>query len=382
MRVMRSDQREQGTGRSKGEAAKMAYMSCELHGDHGGNIYKIAEEMAIPEEKIIDFSASINPLGISSHVKDAIRKELDNLVNYPDPSVKMLRHKLSQHHNIDPEALLCGNGSTELIYLIPRALRPKAVLVTSPAFSEYERACTLSQESRVRSQELTKEESFAIKPQEFIDAMRGCDMAFLCNPNNPTGHLLNRNAVLDIAKAAMKAKCYLVVDEAFIDFCPEASVIKDVQEYPSLIVLRSMTKFYALTGLRIGYGIFHSDLTGRINDFKEPWTVNNLAQKAAIAALEDNPYRDATFSLIKAEKEYLEKCFHEAGIKFFPSAANYYLLELDSARMVIAGLRKKGILVRDCSNFNGLDSSYVRVAVKSRKHNKVLIKELSKLCRA
>ncbi|GBD95809.1 MAG TPA: threonine-phosphate decarboxylase [Nitrospirae bacterium] len=354
--------------------------------EHGGNIYKIAEYLGIPEEKLIDFSASINPLGVSEKVKHVIKKELDNLVNYPDPDTQELRKVIARHHDSDPETIICGNGSTELIYLIPRALGPGRVLITAPAFSEYERACTMSCGLRVASCELKKEDNFEIKPQKFIEAMKGCDMAFLCNPNNPTGHLLGKTEALGIAEAAKEMRCLLVVDEAFIDFCPEASVISDVRDNPYLAVLRSMTKFHAIAGLRIGYGVFHKDLINRIKKFKEPWTVNNLAQKAAIAALDDSSYADETMRLMRDEKQFLEHGFREAGIEFFPSAANYYLLtpplEKGGGEMIVANLRQKGILVRDCSNFKGLDGSYIRVAVKSREHNKILLKELLKLCRA
>ncbi len=351
--------------------------------EHGGNIYKIAGELGLPEDRMIDFSASINPLGVSKKVKETIRKGMDGLVNYPDTDTSILRQKIAEHYDIDPVTILCGNGSTELIYLIPRALKPEQVLIPAPTFSEYERACKLSRgEAAPRPYELKEENKFQLNIDSFIDAMQECGMAFLCNPNNPTGHLLDRNEVLEIAGAAKKSKCTLVVDEAFIDFVPEESVIDDVQNNPYLIVLRSMTKFYALTGLRIGYGVFHQNLIQKIKEFKEPWTVNNLAQKAAIIALEDSVYADETFSLIKREKEYMENSFRKMGIKYFPSEVNYYLLQIENATSLVDELRNKGILVRDCSNFKGLGSSYIRVAVKSHKHNGILLKELSRLCAA
>lgn len=361
--------------------------------EHGGNIYRIAEEIGIAESRLIDFSASINPLGISEKVKDVIKRELNSLVNYPDPDTKMLRHKIAEYHDIDPETIICGNGSTELIYLIPRALKSGMALIPAPTFSEYERACRLSAELRVESYELTEENSFKIKSDEFISAITtlsfnsklqtlNSKLAFLCNPNNPTGHLLKRDEVLAIAEAARKMKCYLVVDEAFIDFVPKESVIQDVQENPYLIVLRSMTKFYALTGLRIGFSVFHKDVISKIRQFKEPWTVNNLAQKAAITSLEDDGYSKQTFEVMKKEKIFMEQSFGKMGIQFFPSAINYYLLKIPPTPPlpkwgIINNLREKGILVRDCSNFRGLGSSYIRVAVKSRGDNEMLLRELS-----
>ncbi len=354
--------------------------------EHGGNIYRAAVELGIPEDKLIDFSASINPLGVSKKVKDAIRRGMDGLVNYPDPYAVKLGEKLALLHDIDPATILCGNGSTELIYLIPRVLKPGSALIPAPTFSEYERACRISDGLIVVSYKLSRENDFRMNPDEFIELLSlnsatPYGIAFLCNPNNPTGHLLRKDAVLKIAEAAKGMRCYLVVDEAFIDFHPEESVISEVRQNPYLIVLRSMTKFYALTGLRVGYGVFHRSVIKRMRDFKEPWTMNNLAQEAAAAALEDTEYKDKTFGMIVREKRFLEDGFRRAGIEFFPSDVNFYLLSVE-AQLAVPFLRSKGILVRDCSNFKGLEGSCIRVAVKSRKHNRMLLKELVNLLRS
>jgi len=367
---------------------------------HGGNIYRLAEELGMQERKIIDFSASINPLGVSRKVKAEIRKNLKYLHNYPDPEAKRLRRYLAQYHGIDSETILCGNGSTELIYLIASALRPQRVLIPAPTFSEYERAVIISQESGVRGQEsntteqgveirylvLKEKDGFEIRPDEFIAALRTpnselsiapVDMAFLCNPNNPTGRLLKRDDVKKIAEAARDLKCILVVDEAFIDFCPEDTVINEVLNNPYLIVLRSMTKFYALSGLRIGYGIFPHHLIEILKEYKEPWTVNSLAQRSAVVALKDKVYRDETLRLIAEEKRFLEDGFRRLGMDFFRSDANFYLLKIWKAKEICQRLKKKGILVRHSSNFRGLDDSYIRVAVKSHRENKILLKNLA-----
>ena len=315
-------------------------------------------------------------------MKDAIHQELDNLVNYPDPDTTALARTIAAFHGVDADSIICGNGSTELIYLIPRVVKPRNVLITAPAFSEYERAVKVSNESGVVSYELSEGNDFRINLDEFIQRMHGSDLAFLCNPNNPTGSILSRDDVLRAARAAADIKCLLVVDEAFIDFIPGESVIRDVQENQYLIVLRSMTKFHALTGLRIGYGIFHRSMIGKVRKMKEPWSVNNLAEKAAIAALKESGYSDETYRLMENEKEYMEESLGKMGVRFFPSAANYYLLKVRNAAGIAAALRGKGILVRDCSNFKGLDGSYMRIAVKSHEHNSMLMKELEDLCRA
>jgi threonine-phosphate decarboxylase len=405
--------------------------------DHGGNIYRFAEELKIQERKVIDFSSSVNPLGVSKKVKAEIRKHLKYLNSYPDPEAKRLRKKLAQYHGIDPETILCGNGSTELIYLVVRTLKPQRILIPTPTFSEYERAILLqntpppphplpqgegdslkipspsrgegkgggeSQRSgiwepgSIKYFMLDKENGFKIIPERFIEMMKNegslvsrhsepvgeslntsCDMAFLCNPNNPTGRLLKGEDIRKIADAAKEFKCYLIVDEAFIDFCADDSVIEDVGKNPYLIVLRSMTAFYALSGLRLGYGVFPQRLIDRLKAYKEPWTVNNLSQRAAVAAFKDKFYRSETLRLIKEEKRFLEKSFEKIGIEFFGSDVNFYLLKTSSAHEISRQLKTRGILVRDCANFRGLDSTYLRVAVKSHKENAILIKELTSI---
>lgn len=348
--------------------------------EHGGNIYRVSKETGIPAAELMDFSASINPLGISDKVKEAIRAELDNLVHYPDTGASELKQKIAQYHNIDHASIICGNGSTELIYLIPKALNPGTVLIPSPTFSEYEKACNLNSKLQTSNFKLNEENGFKIIAREFIEAMQGCDMAFLCNPNNPTGDLLSKEEVLFIAEAARESKCFLVVDEAFIDFCPADSLIGHVLDNPYLIVLRSMTKFYAITGLRAGYGVFHPEIIERIKEFKEPWTMNTLAQKAAIAAIDDKEYAERTMDLINNEKEFIENGLRDIGIEFLPSAVNFYLLRTGDSGSICQGMKEKGIIIRDCSNFRGLDDSFIRVAVRSRRENEMLMSGLGKLC--
>jgi threonine-phosphate decarboxylase len=382
---------------------------------HGGNIYLLAERLGIREDEVIDFSASINPLGVPGSVQSALCENMKCLFNYPDPDAGRLRRKIAGHTGLSPDSIICGNGSTELIYLVVRALRPASVLIPVPTFSEYERAVRC-EGSGVRGEEpkigyfpLKREGNFDLVPDAFISAM-GCDvnsslltphssrpfqsgaphdsrftihasrpfqMAFLCNPNNPTGRLIKREDMIAIADAARALKCVLVVDEAFIDFCPGASIADEVMKNPYLIVLRSLTKIYALSGLRVGYAVFPPSLIDAVKDAKEPWTVNTLAQIAGVAALDDDAYLTKSLGLVKREKKAVEEGFMQMGISFFSSAVNYYLVQMEKAQEMASNLKQKGILVRNCSNFVGLDSSYIRVAVKSASDNMRLRREIS-----
>jgi threonine-phosphate decarboxylase len=347
--------------------------------EHGGNIYRLCRMLGVAEEDIIDFSASVNPLGVPESVVSAIGESIKTVVHYPDPEMKKLREVIGEHLGVCPSQVICGNGSTELIYLVVRTLRPEKVLIPQPTFSEYERAVLLQKGQNKKGITyvlLRQDKDFDLDIEEFIKTMRGHQMAFLCNPNNPTGRLLSKNTLREIADEAKRQGCYLVVDEAFIDFLPDGSVSEETKTNKYLIVLRSLTKFYALAGLRFGYGVFHPELTEAVFSYKEPWTVNTLAQVAALAALRDEGYRQKSLKLIASEKKFMESAFKELGITFVPSKVNFYLLRLKEALRVIEHLARRNILVRNCSNFIGLDENYIRVAVRRRQDNERLIKEL------
>ena len=346
--------------------------------EHGGDIYSAAEALKkIPANRIIDFSASINPLGPSKKVKAEIRKSLKYLGRYPDPACRRLSKRIGRIYNIDPANIICGNGSNELIHLMVAALKPSKVLVTAPSFSEYSRAAKIAG-AGINKLYLEEKNMFRIDPERFALSMQGCDMAFLGNPNNPTGHVLSKDKVLFIADQAASAGCLLVVDEAFIDFCPKESVIEINTLYSNnnLVVLRSLTKFHALAGLRIGFGVFPQSLTTVLKETKDPWSVNYLAQRAAYVALGDKVFVKETAKWLKQEKTLLESEFSKLGFTVLPSEANFIFIQHPKAQQIRNRLYKRGILLRDCSNFEGLNSSYLRIAVRSRRENSRLIKEL------
>jgi threonine-phosphate decarboxylase len=350
------------------------------------NIYRLAEELNIQERNIMDFSTPVNPLGVSKKIKAELRRHLKYLLHYPDPEARRLTKRLAQYHGITPEMVLCAHGSSELFCLTLRALKPSNILIPAPSYPAYERAIEASHDSRITHYELKRENNFEIDCDEFIAALPGnqsasgggpCRMAVLSNPYNPTGRLIKKPDIQRIAAAAGEQQCYLVVDEAFMDFCPDASVIQVVNENPYLIVLRTMSAFYALAGLRIGYGIFHPGLPDMLRKENASWTVNNLAQRAAVIALKDKVYRKESLSLMLGEKKFLEKSFRKLGIEYFASDANFYLLKADTADTLCQRLKKKGILLGTCSGYKGLDETYIRVAVRSHKENAMLMKALA-----
>jgi threonine-phosphate decarboxylase len=253
------------------------------------------------------------------------------------------------------------------------------VLIIQPTFSDYERACRIARpECIVTYHMLDRKNNFDIGPQELIDtSIRDkVEAVFICNPNNPTGRLLRYNDLMEIAQEMRKQQIYFIVDESFIEFSPGQSIADAVESNPYLVVLKSLTKFYGLAGLRLGYVIFPIHIADMLEECKEPWTVNTLAQAAGIAALNEGDFKERSIKLINGQKKVLEKGFKKLGIEYIPSYANYYLLFTPDAPKISEQLENRGVLVRGCSNFKGLDHRYLRVAVKSPKDNKTLLKYL------
>jgi len=347
---------------------------------HGGNLERAKEKYGISSEKIIDFSANINPLGFSSKTREAIIKNLDQLSHYPDPECKEAKKEISGYFKIYYENIILGNGSTELIYLIVQTLKPKKALIPVPTFCEYERALNNNNVS-INFYKLKEEQEFSILINEIISQLAGIDLVFLCNPNNPTGTFLLKKEMLTLVKEVQKRKIFLVLDEAFIDLYEEESFIKEVKNYDYLIILRSLTKFYGLPGLRIGFGVSSPKLIKKLKAQKIPWSVNCLAQIAVREMLRDEKYINKSKSFLLEEKEFFyQELSNIEGWKVYKPSANFIFIKLlgnISSEMLQNNLAKKGILIRDCSNFRGLEEGkFIRVAVRTRKENIMLIKEL------
>ena len=347
---------------------------------HGGNLEKAIEKYGISSEEIIDFSANINPLGFSSKIREVIIKNLNQLSHYPDSECKKAKKEISHYFKIDYENIILGNGSTELIYLIVRTLKPKKALITIPTFYEYERALNDNNIS-INFYKLEEKLEFAIPTYEIISQLAGIDLIFLCNPNNPTGTFLHRKEMLTLVKEIQRRKIFLVLDEAFIDLHEGESFVKEVKNYDHLIVLRSLTKFFGLPGLRIGFAASNSKLIKKLEVQKIPWSVNCLAQIAVREVLKDEKFISKSRSFLLKEKEFLyRELSNIKGLKAYKPSANFVFLKLLGnifSEKLKEQLAKKGMLIRDCSNFRGLEKKkFIRIAVRTRKENIMLIKEL------
>ncbi len=350
---------------------------------HGGNLEKAIKKYGISSDEIIDFSANINPLGFSPKTKEAIIKNLDRLSHYPDPECKEAKKEISHYFKIDYENIVLGNGSTELIYLIVQTLKPKKVLILIPTFYEYEKASN-NYNASIKFYKLIERQEFSISINEIISHLAGIDLVFLCNPNNPTGTFFHREEILILVKEIQRRKIFLVLDEAFIDLHEKESFVREVKNYDYLIVLRSLTKFYGLPGLRIGFGAGSPKLIKELEIQKIPWSVNYLAQIAVREILQDEKFISKSKSFLLEEKEFLYRGLSNIErLKVYKPSANFVFIKLlgsISSEKLQDQLGRKGILIRDCSNFRGLEKGkFIRVAVRTRKENIKLLKEIKSI---
>ena len=345
--------------------------------DHGGNIFTVARTLGVTPEHILDFSASINPLGMSPMVRDALARSIDSLVHYPDTSHNELKHALATFHDIPPAHLTIANGSTELIYNIPALLPGKKALIISPSFSEYARA--LHQHHwDVQHFILTPENNFAIDTDKLELALAGgVDLLFICNPGNPSGTLYSERIIEKIYNLCLSAKTFMVLDEAFMDFCEEASAKRMIVQGDNAVVLRSMTKFFGIPGLRLGYSISNATLAERLNAMGGPWSVNTLALAAGVAALQDARHNTETQEFIqRGRRSILEGLEQFPQLKVYPAGANYLLVEIKeglTSGELKERLLRHGIMIRDCASFMGLSERFFRIAVRTGVENKRLL---------
>ncbi len=348
---------------------------------HGGNVFAVARSLGIRPEDILDFSASINPHGPAPGVRESMAAAFGSLVHYPDSDCTELREALAAQHGLSPGQLCVANGSTELIYLMPRLVEGKRALIVAPAFSEYERASTLAGWN-VDFLYLRPREGFRLSLPLLEERLRErFDLLFICNPGNPAGNLRAPEETERIMDLAQAAGTFLVLDEAFIDFCEENSGKLMAVRSGNCVVLRSMTKFYALPGLRLGYAIASERVIGRLARLRAPWSVNTPAQAAGFASLADAGYREQTLRSTAVERGFLAGGLAGiSGLVPYPSAANYILVEITtglSGGEVRQRLLSERLLIRDCGNFMGLDDRFFRVAVRHRHENERLLGALT-----
>ena len=363
---------------------------------HGGNIYKVFREKNI--KGIMDYSSNINPYGIPESLKKRITENLEILERYPDPDYIELRQKLAHLNKVDVSNIILGNGATEIIFLFMEVINPKKILIVSPTFGEYERAVKATgiagdienKKIEIEYFELKESDDFKLNIENLKNELeKKYDLLIICNPNNPTGKFLKLVQTEEILKECNKYDTKLFIDEAFIEFLEDGmkeSIINTEGNKKNLFVTRAFTKFFAIPGLRLGYGMyFDKELEKKISEKKEPWSVNNFAEMAGLTVLDDAEYIEKTLKWIAEEKIYMyEKLNKISGMKVYETEVNFITGKIDeklfSEGINVKVLREKmleqGILIRDASNFNFLDERFFRLAIKDRESNDRVIEVL------
>jgi len=354
---------------------------------HGGDVWQAGEELGITASEILDFSANINPRGLPPQARERLKRDASDarlLSCYPDPSARRLRKVLSEQLGVTPDAIVIGPGSESLLAPILRHLRPTRALVPVPAFGEYRRVCEQEQ-IELSLFPLQRAELFRTPVDRLCDRIgsESPSAVLLNNPHNPSGAMLDAQEVRHVGDIVITFLATLVVDEAFIDYVPHASLVREAANQPHLVVLRSLTKFYGCPALRVGYAVAHPDTIRAIRSLLPTWPVTQLAIDALAEAVADREYTEASLRENAVERERLADSLRGLNLVVFPSAANYLLLELLPDMPTASDLRsrliaKHRILIRNCDSYEGLTQGrYVRVAVRTAEENCRLIQALA-----
>lgn len=347
-----------------------------MHLIHGGDVYSARQKM---KQEPLDFSANINPMGMPPGAVRAAADALQQCTQYPDPLCRELRAALAAYEGIPAEQIVCGNGAADLIFRIVAATHPQRALLLEPTFAEYEQALR-SMDCSIAYFPLQESEGFVL-PEAFLQQLTPeINLLFLCNPNNPTGRTVSPALLQEIWKRCEEAGILLVVDECFNEFLehPEQNTLKGVLKTgTNSVILKAFTKSFAMPGLRLGYGLCgNRDLAERIFSCGQPWGVSIPAQAAGVAALQEQGYLERMRRLIQTERRWLSENLARLGLRVFPSEANYILFRTETEISLRERMEQRGVLIRACGNYRGLDDRYYRIAVRGHDENERLIAAL------
>ena len=348
-----------------------------IHVEHGGRVYEAARRWGIEPHQVLDFSANINPLGPPLAVLSAIEDALTPVSLRVYPDAHNFGSALADKHRLMPDEIVVGSGAASLMFAVIHALSPKRVLILEPAFVEYSRA-SAAVNAQITTALLTEERDFIPDFESLLRAVkeRQFDLVILNSPHNPTGVLYPRDALLSLIDAAEKYNAAVLLDEAFIDYAPEGSLVSLAATKSHLIVLRSLTKFYAMPGLRIGYAVCAASLAGRIRQQIDPWSVSTVALEAGSVALDEVEFDVESRRANAVAREEFAGALRGIGLEVLPSAANFLLGKLPhggSGEDLQGWLESKRILIRRCDSFHGLGEAFIRLAVRSSSDNVRLV---------
>jgi adenosylcobyric acid synthase len=355
---------------------------------HGGNLRRLCREAGVQPQDLLDFSASINPLGPPAWLRTVVTANLHEVEHYPDPDCHELVEAISARYRIDPGRVVVGNGSAELLAALPRAVPGTRAVIPAPAYVDYAagaRAAGLVVEPVV----MEEATGFALDFDLLSARLRAGDLVFIGRPNNPTGALCARQDLVELAGAHRSST--FVVDEAFVDFVASESGGDHAgllgEDLPNLVVMRSFTKLYAIPGLRLGFAVLPAVRARALREALTPWSVNCLAQAVGVAALADEEYVQATRAFVDGERSCLAAGLAGLpGLRVFAGSANYLLAKLEGTAMdatdLARALLRRGMAIRVCDDFDGLDRRFFRVAVRTAEEDGRLLTAMRDILQA
>ncbi|MCD6526036.1 MAG: cobyric acid synthase, partial [Desulfuromonas sp.] len=347
---------------------------------HGGNLSQLSQRSGINRDKLIDFSANINPLGPPEWLRPLISAHISDLVHYPDPDCRELVAALAKQNDVPPEQILVGNGATELLHLLPRVLGKKRALIPVPSYADYEDPALLNG-LEVTLLPLHEEDQFRLNLLQLSVALQPDQLVLLGQPNNPTGYTLAVQPLRLMAR--QHPQTLFIVDESFIDFTDGSQSLR-IDRPDNVIIIQSLTKAYAIPGLRLGYAIASAEIVARVRRQLPNWTVNTLAQLVGSQAIQDQEYLQRSRAFVDRQREQLQHALTGLpGLTVYPGEANFLLVRLQHSTLDARQLAEKtlqhGIAIRVCANFHNLDDNHFRVAVRTEAEQQQLCRVLKEI---
>ncbi|MGI8314637.1 threonine-phosphate decarboxylase CobD [Halobacillus mangrovi] len=354
---------------------------------HGANPIKLYKEMnAEQPSSVVDFSVNTNPFGSPDGLRSHLEKSLEKTHSYPDPDIERLHQRLAKQHEINQDHVLVGNGASEIIYLLAQLWQGKRVGIVQPTFSEYQKACE-AYGCKVYPIALEEQDQFNLAPSNYEPFLDVIDVLFLCHPNNPTGAIYKPHILQDLIDQCKEKEVVVVIDEAFYDFVADVPFYSPhVIENSNVILLRSLTKMFAIPGLRLGYAVGEPSLIKRMKMYQPTWSVNAFAEEAGLYCLGKSLFQQQTAQAISNEKRSLFTKLKELGYQPMMTHTNYFLMKDPyhaDTRVMIEFLLRQGVIVRHTYNFLNLEGRFVRIAIKRKEENDRLLSVLqrwSSLC--
>ncbi len=337
---------------------------------HGGDIYR--------NKTSYDFSVSLNPLGCPEEILSAVKKAADRISEYPDIEQERARVSIADFYGIESENVLCSNGASELLMAIANMKRPKKALLTAPSFYGYEYALNAIAGCEITYHYLLEKDDFRVTKDILDEIEKAPDIVFLCNPNNPTGQAIDGELLNQIIDICEEKDILLVLDECFQELSDTAvSMTERAVKSRNLILVKAFTKLFSIPGVRLGFAIASKEMIDRLRRQLPEWNISVFAEEAVAAACGMRDHIEKTRAVIGTERKYLLSEFESIGIRAFASDSNFILFKTDEE--IFDPLCQRGILIRDCSNFEGLGKGFYRIGIKEHKCNEELIDKLKEV---